>query len=86
MMTITIIMKKGREGITSRGRGRKECMVHNATAHHLLTDGQPVPKQQFTRPSQTPRYIFQAWCPMVWNTTLASLGQRTWLCPLPPFC
>ena len=33
-----------------------------------------------------PQFIYSAWCPMVWNTSLASLGQLSWLCPLPVSC
>ena len=30
-----------------------------------------------------PQFIYSAWCHMVWNTSLASSGQLSWLCPLP---
>uniref|UniRef100_A0A8C4XNQ5 Uncharacterized protein n=1 Tax=Falco tinnunculus TaxID=100819 RepID=A0A8C4XNQ5_FALTI len=39
MMIITVIMKRRRERIKSRGKGRKEHEVHNTTAHHPLTHG-----------------------------------------------
>ena len=57
--------------------------MHNAIAHHPLTDAQPIPEQP--PPPHwvaTPVYCL-AWCQVVWNTPLASLGQLSWVCPLP---
>ena len=58
-------------------------VVHNVIAHHLLTDAQLVPEPRSTPPSQLPQCIYWAWCHMVWNIPLASLGQLSWLCPIP---
>ena len=33
-----------------------------------------------------PQLIYWAWRHMVWNSPLASLGQLSWLCPLPASC
>ena len=43
MMTITATIKRGRERVKSRGKGRKKPVEHNATVHHLLIGAQPVP-------------------------------------------
>ena len=37
---------------------KKRQVMHNAIAHHLLTDAQPVPKQRLAPPGQlAPVYI-----------------------------
>ena len=35
-------------------------VVHNAIAHHSLTDAQLVPEQRSTPPSQLPQFIYWA--------------------------
>ena len=59
--------------------------MHNAIAHHLLTDAQPVPKQQSAPPSQLPQvYILDV--TSYGMKPLASLGQLSWLCALQTSC
>ncbi|NXK03594.1 MDR3 protein, partial [Herpetotheres cachinnans] len=41
IMTITVITKRGRERMKSRGKGRKEQVAHNAPAPRPSTDAQP---------------------------------------------
>lgn len=61
----------------------KKQVMHNAIAHHPLTDAQPIPEQPAPPPRPaTPIYCL-AWRQMVWNIHLASLGQLSWVCPLP---
>lgn len=49
--------------------------MHRATAHHLLTNAQPVPKL-------SPSLMCSAWCHMVWNVPWVSWDRLSWLCPL----
>jgi len=58
-------------------------VMHNAIAHHLLTDAQPVPQQRLPSWPASPRFIRWVWHHMVRNILFASLGQLCWLCPLP---
>ena len=63
-------------------------VMHNAIAHLLPTDAQLVPKQRSSDPSQphSPQFMYWTWCHMARNIALASLGQLSWLCPLPTSC
>jgi len=49
--------------------------MHSAIAYHLLANAQPDPKQQLQYLVNSPQFIYWAWCHMVWNIPLASLGQ-----------
>ena len=45
-----------------RGGKKKNPVMHNAIAHHPLTDAQLVPKLRSTPPSQLPPvYILEIW-------------------------
>ena len=81
MMTITVIMKRGRERIKSRGKGRKERVVHNANS--LTTQCPASPRATILPALANPPgiYIPGMTCPMVWNTSLASSGQLTCCVP-----
>ena len=41
------------------GKGKKTVM-HNAIAHHPLTDAQLVPEPQSDRPANSPQFIYWA--------------------------
>ena len=45
-----------KRNITKKGRGgkRKKPVMHNAIAHHLLTDAQLVPELRSAPPGQLP--------------------------------
>ena len=59
-------------------------MIHNAIAHHLLTNAQSIPEQQSPPdPGQPPNFNFAAGCHMVWDIPLSSWGQLSWVFPLP---
>lgn len=59
-----------------------EQVVHNAIARYLLTDSQGLPEQQSFFLVVSPQFDPEG-CNMVWDTSLASLDQLSWLCPLP---
>ena len=64
------------------------CLLHRVTCsaviHRLLTNAQPVPRQQFF-PQQTP-LSFIAPNDVIWYGIFASLGQLSWFCPFPTPC
>lgn len=53
--------------------------MHNAITHYQPTDTQPVlEQQQQPFPVNSPQFYCSACCYMVWNVSLASLGQQPW--------
>ena len=62
-------------------------VMHNAIAHHLLTDAQLVPEQRSTPSRPTPPSLYTGH-DVTWYgiPLLTSLGQLPWLCPLPTSC
>ena len=53
--------KKGRGGLRKKTKTKKkQPVMHNAIAHHLLTDAQPVPEQQSTLPANSLQFIYWA--------------------------
>ena len=59
-------------------------VMHNAIAHHLLTNVQPDPEQCLSLPSAiSPQFYCWARCHVVWDIPLVTLGQLSSLCPLP---
>lgn len=57
-----------------------EQVVHNAIARHLLTDSQGLPEQQSFSLAISPSLIQSD---AIWDISLATLDQLSWLCPLP---
>lgn len=57
-----------------------EQEVHNAIARHLLTDSQGLPEQQSFSLAISPSLIQSD---AIWDISLATLDQLSWLCPLP---
>ena len=49
----------------------------------MMNDTQPIPEQQSLPPGQLPQLICWAWHHVEENVPLASLGQLSYLCPLP---
>ena len=61
----------------------KEVM-HNAIAHHTLSNGQPVPEQSSPTPTLDNSWPIRSMVP--YGVPLTSLGQQSWFCPLPTPC
>ena len=76
-MTIIIVIK---------GWEYTKQVMHNAIAHHSLTDAQLAPEQRSPLQANSLQFIYWAWHHVVWNIPSASWGQLPWLCPLPTSC
>jgi len=67
----------------------KWCTIQLLTIHHMMVDCGwlgPVPRKQVPLQPTPLSIIVFTWCYMVKNIPLASLGQLSWLCPLPATC
>ena len=53
-MKRNITKKEGEEGKTNKQTNKKPPVMHNAIAHHPLTDAQLVPEPRSAPPSQLP--------------------------------
>ena len=54
IIIITIICNEKEGNKKSEIKPKKRQVIHNAIAHHPLTDAQPVPEQPSASPSQLP--------------------------------
>jgi len=61
-------------------------VMHSAVAHHLLANAQPNSKQWSQCLANSPQFIQWAWCHIVWNIHLISLGQLSSLYSLTASC
>ena len=61
-------------------------MMHNAIAHHPVTDAQPIPEQQLCPPSQQPPVYVLVMMVHRMEYPFGSSGQLPWPCSLPASC